>query len=90
MNNLDHLVDQLGHVLLPVSGVTALDVADELSRPPSTGRVGELEGPEVGGSLLEVGSAGSDLVNEVLDTWQSVYSQDRGRRMTSLRSAMLE
>jgi hypothetical protein len=66
-------VDQLGHVLLPVSGVTALDVANELSRPPSTGGVGELEGPKVGGSLLEVGSTGDDLVNEVLDTLISVF-----------------
>jgi hypothetical protein len=66
-------VDQLGHVLLPVSGVTALDVANELSRPPSTGGVGELEGPKVGGGLLEVGSTGDDLVNEVLDTLISVF-----------------
>lgn len=65
-------MDQLGHVLLPVSGVTALDVANELSRPPSTGGVGELEGPKVGGGLLEVGSTGDDLVNEVLDTLISV------------------
>jgi hypothetical protein len=61
-------VDQLGHVLLSVSGVTTLDVAGELSRPPSTSGVGELEGPKVGGSLLEVGSASGDLVDEVLDT----------------------
>lgn len=61
-------MDQLGHVLLPVSGVTTLVVTEELSRPPSTSGVGELEGPKVGGSLLEVGSAGGDLVDEVLHT----------------------
>lgn len=66
--SLDHLVDQLGHVLLPVSGITTLDVTSELSRPPSTSGVGELEWPEVGGSLLEVRSASSDLVNQVLHT----------------------
>jgi hypothetical protein len=78
--SLDHLVDQLGHVLLPVSGITTLDVASELSRPPSTSGVGELEGPKVGGSLLEVGSASSDLVNQVLHTWTLVGVRIREER----------
>lgn len=81
--SLDHLVDQLGHVLLPVSGITTLDVASELSRPPSTSGVGELEGPKVGGSLLEVGSASSDLVNQVLHTYLLVEVFGRmGKRHT--------
>jgi hypothetical protein len=61
-------VDELGHVLLTVSGVTALDVTDELPGPPSAGRVGKLERPERAGGLLEVGTAGGDLVDQVLNT----------------------
>jgi hypothetical protein len=68
-HQLSHLVDELAHVLLSVSGVTTLDVADELPRPPAAGGVGELEGPERRGDLLEVRSASGDLVDEVLDTW---------------------
>jgi hypothetical protein len=64
---LDHLVDELGHVLLPVTGVAALDETDELPGPPAAGGVGELEGPQGGRGLLEVGAAGGDLVNEVLN-----------------------
>lgn len=55
-------------MLLSVSGITTLNVTDEFSGSPSAGRVGELEGPEVGGNLLEVGSASGNLVNEVLGT----------------------
>lgn len=33
-----------------------------------TGRVGELEGGQEGSGLLEVGSTGEDLVDQVLDT----------------------
>lgn len=66
MLNLDHLVDQLGHVLLPVAGVTALDEADELPGAPAAVGVGQLEGPERRGGLLEVGAAGGNLVDKVL------------------------
>lgn len=56
-------------MLLPVSGVTTLNVTNELSGPPSAVRVGEFEGPQAGCCLLEVGSAGDDLVNEVLHAY---------------------
>lgn len=59
-------MDELGHVLLPVSSVTALDKADELPGSPSAGGVGQLEGPESAGGLLEVGAAGGNLVDKVL------------------------
>lgn len=61
-------MDELAHVLLPVSGITTLDVTEELARPPSTVGVGKFEWPESGSGLLEVGSAGGELVNEVLHT----------------------
>ena len=63
---LNHLVDELGDVLLAVAGVTTLNVVDELPGAPAAVGVRELEGPESRGSLLEVGAAGGDLVNEVL------------------------
>ena len=61
-------------MLLPVSGVTTLDVADEFSGPPSAVGVGQLERPESGRGLLEVGAAGGDLVNEVLNAWRQFCS----------------
>lgn len=65
---LAHLVDELGHVALSVTGVTAFNVTDELLGPPSASGVGKLEGPQEGGGLLEVGSASGDLVNQVFNT----------------------
>lgn len=61
-------MDELGDGLFSVTGVTALDVADKLLGSPSTVGVGQLEGPQKGGGLLEVGSAGGDFVDEILDT----------------------
>lgn len=61
-------MNELGHSLLPVTGVTTLNVADELPGPPATGGVRELERPESGSGLLEVGTASGDLVDEVLET----------------------
>lgn len=54
-------------MLLPVAGITALNEADEFAGPPSAVGVGQLEGPQRRGGLLEVGSAGGDLVHEVLN-----------------------
>lgn len=68
-------MDELAHVLLPVSGVTSLDVTEELARPPSTVGVGQLEWPESSGSLLEVGSAGGELVNEVLHADHAEFAE---------------
>ena len=62
-------------MLLPVTGVTALDVADELPWAPATNGVGELEGPEAGSNLLEVGAAGGDLVDEVLNADDTVLAE---------------
>jgi hypothetical protein len=62
-------------VLLPVSSVTSLDVTEELARPPTTVRVGQLEWPESSGGLLEVGSTGGELVDEVLHTDHTVLAE---------------
>lgn len=78
---LAHLVDELGDGLFSVTSVTALDVTDKLLGSPSTVGVGQLEGPQKGGGLLEVGSAGGDFVDEVLDTWgEVVLGWCRGKR----------
>lgn len=39
----------------------------EFSGTPSTGRVGELEGPKEVGGLFEVGAGGEDFVDEIFD-----------------------
>lgn len=68
-------MNELGHGLLPVTSVTTLNVADELPGPPATGGVGELEGPERGSGLLEVGTASGNLVDEVLKTDDTVLAE---------------
>lgn len=53
-------------MLLTVAKVTTLDVVLELAGTEATSGVGELEGPEEVGGLLEVGANGVDLVDQVL------------------------
>lgn len=69
-------MNELGDVLLTVTSVTTLDVADKLARTPAAVRVRELERPEEAGRLLEVGSASGDLVDQVLDACE----KRRGRQ----------
>lgn len=47
----------------------------ELAGAEATGRVGELEGPEEVGGLLEVGTDGVDLVDEILNTHNAVLAE---------------
>lgn len=68
-------MDELGDVLLAVASVTALNERDELPGTEATGGVGELEGPQVLGDLLEVGAAGGNLVNEVLHADDTVLAE---------------
>ena len=51
--NSVHLADELVDVRLPVTKVTTLDVVLEFPCSPSTGGVGEFEGPEEVGGLRE-------------------------------------
>ena len=64
--NLVHLADETVDVLLTVTSVTTLDVVLELASTETTGRVGQLEGPEEVVGLLEVGTNGVDLVDQIL------------------------
>jgi len=72
---LNHSVEEGRDVLASVTGVTSLDEVGELSVGPSTVGVGELEGVKEGGGGLEVGSAGDQLVDQVLDTDEAVLAQ---------------
>jgi hypothetical protein len=62
-------------VLLTVAKVTALDVVLELAGTEATSGVGELEGPEEVGGLLEVGANGVDLVDQVLHADNAVLGK---------------
>lgn len=54
-------------MVLTVAKVTTLDEVLELPGTEATSGVGQLEGPEEVGGLLEVGANGVDLVDQVLN-----------------------
>lgn len=62
-------------MLLTVAKVTTLDVVLELASAEATSGVGELEGPEEVGGLLEVGADGVDLVDQVLHADNAVLGK---------------
>jgi hypothetical protein len=69
---LDESVD----VLLPVTGRATLDVVLELSSDtPAAGGVGELEGPQEVGSLLEGRANSVDLVDQILHADDAVLAE---------------
>lgn len=72
---LVHLPDEGVDVLLTVAKVTTLDVVLELAGTEATSGVGELEGPEEVGGLLEVGADGVDLVDQVLHADNAVLGE---------------
>merc|ERR1712117_587557 len=63
---LNHFVEEGVDEVLPVAEVASLDKVVRLLAPPARRGV-ELEGPQEVGGVLEVGSDGDDLVDEVLD-----------------------
>jgi hypothetical protein len=63
---LVHLADQVVDLGLAVARVTTLDEVQGLLDRETTGGVGQLEGPQEVGGLLEVGADGVDLVDEIL------------------------
>ena len=62
-------------MLLTVAKVTTLNVVLELAGTEATSGVGELEGPEEVGGLLEVGANGVDLVDQVLHADNAVLGK---------------
>lgn len=73
--NLVHLADQSVDVLLAVTQVTTLNEVLELAGVEATSGVGQLEGPQEVGGLLEVGADGEDLVDQILDTDNAVLAE---------------
>jgi hypothetical protein len=74
-NPLVHLADEGVDSLLAVTKVTTLDEVLELAGTETTSGVGELEGPEEVGGLLEVGANSEDLVDEILNTDNAVLAK---------------
>lgn len=72
---LVHLLDQRINLILAIAQITTLDEMLEFSRAEATGRVAELEWPEKVAGLLEVGADGEDLVDQILDTEDTVFAQ---------------
>ena len=72
--NLDHLVEEWVDEVLPAAEVSALDKVVGLL-PPSTGGVVQLEGPQEVRGVLEVGSDGQDLVDQILHADDSHLAQ---------------
>lgn len=62
-------------MVLTVTKITTLDEVLELSGAESTSGVGELEGPQEVGGLLEVGANGEDLVNKILHADNAVLAE---------------
>jgi hypothetical protein len=75
LHHLVHLADESVDVLLAVAKVTTLDEVLELAGTEATVGVGQLEGPQEVGGLLEVGADGVDLVDEILHADDAVLAE---------------
>jgi hypothetical protein len=62
-------------VVLPIAKIATFDEVLELPRPETASGVGELEGPQEVGGLLEVGPNGVDFVDKVLDADDTELAQ---------------
>jgi len=72
---LVHLLDKSVDVLLSVTKITTLNEVLELSSTETTSGVGELEWPEEVAGLLEVGTDGEDLVDQVFHADNTVLAK---------------
>ena len=75
MFSLVHLANESVDVLLTVAKVTTLDEVLELAGAEATVGVGQLEGPQEVGGLLEVGADSVDLVDEILNADNAVLAE---------------
>merc|ERR1719239_1095140 len=73
-DDLNHLFQQLIDLVLTAAKVTTLDEVVDLL-PPPTGRGVQLERPQEVGGVLEVGSNGQNLVDEILHTDDAELAQ---------------
>lgn len=74
-HSLVHLADQGVDVLLAVAQVTTLNEVLELAGVEAASGVGQLEGPQEVGGLLEVGADGVDLVDQILHADNAVLAE---------------
>lgn len=74
-NFLVHLADEGVDVLLAVAQVTTLNEVLELAGTEATVGVGQLEGPQEVGGLLEVGADGVDLMDQILHADNAVLAE---------------
>lgn len=72
---LVHLLDKSINVLLTVTDIATFNVVLELAGSETTSGVGELEGPQEVGGLLEVGADRVDLMNQILHANDAVLSE---------------
>lgn len=72
---LVHLLDQSIDMLLAIAKITTFDEMLELACPETSSGVRELERPQEVANLLEVWSNSEDLVNDVLNANDAVFSQ---------------
>ena len=71
--NLNHVFEESVDLVFSVAGVSALDVVDHLLAPSAL-RVIQLEVPQEIAGVLEVGTDGVDLVDQVLHTDDSPFA----------------
>lgn len=87
---LVHLSDESVDLVLTVTQVTALDEVAELAVVEAAIRVGQREGPQEVGGLLEVGADGVDLVDEILHAHDAVLAEVLlNNRVVGQRDALL-
>lgn len=70
-----HLLDESIDVLFSVTKVTTLNEMLELPLPEAASRVGQLEWPQKVAGLLEIGTDGVDLVNQIFDADDAVLAE---------------
>jgi hypothetical protein len=73
--DLVHLSDQGVDLVFTVSEVTPQDVVSEFTWAETTSWVAKLEWPEEVGGLLEVRADGVDLVDQIFNTDDAVFSE---------------
>lgn len=72
---LDHLLDQSIDVLLSVTKITTLNKVLEFAGSEATCRVGQLERPQEVAGLLEIGSDGVDLMDQVFHADNAIFAK---------------
>ncbi len=73
--HLIHLADKLVDISFPITKVTTLHVVLKLPCSPATSGIRKFEGPKEVGGLFEVRASSDDLMHEILDAKDVVFSK---------------